>query len=270
MSAALRLIRRMLTRRITLAAFLLFITTSQCSTRNDSPFALTNQATASCLVKRSIRCLEVRWTTGDRLFVTITKKCLGAQGKSVGSEVSLYDCNDSDLQKWECKNETLLALKGQSLYIEVKPDDSIALSRTVGPNNKLTITGTASGACSRTYRELYTIGGNAFGKVCKFPFMYNDRWFGDCTTYDSSVKRLWCAVETKYEHERWGYCPTNSNEHWAKNIVTGAFYQINTQSVLTWAQAEASCKQQAANLVSIIDPHEQAFVSGGKQKPVIQ
>ncbi|XP_033959747.1 macrophage mannose receptor 1-like isoform X1 [Pseudochaenichthys georgianus] len=270
MSAALRLIRRMTTRRITLAAFLLFITTSQCSTRNDSPFALTNKATSSCLVKRSIRCLEVRWTTGDRLFVTSTKKCLGAQGKSVGSEVSLYDCDDSDLQKWECKNETLLALKGQLLYIEIKPDDSIALSRTVGPNNKLTITGTASGACSRTYREMYTIQGNAFGKVCMFPFMYKDRWFGDCTTYDSSVKRQWCAVETKYEHERWGYCPTNSNEHWAKNIVTGAFYQINTQSVLTWAQAEASCKQQAASLVSITDPHEQAFVSAltgsGKHK----
>ncbi|KAK5860194.1 hypothetical protein PBY51_021689 [Eleginops maclovinus] len=270
MSAALRLIRRMLTPRITLAAFLLFIPTSQCSPTNDSPFSLTNKATGSCLIRKSTRCLEVRWTTGDRLFVTTTKKCLGAQGNSVGSEVTLYDCNDSNLQKWECKNETLLALKGLSLFIEVKPDDSIALSRTVGPNNQLTITGTASGACSRTYREYYTLEGNALGKVCMFPFLYRDRWFGDCTTYDSSVKRLWCAVETKYEHERWGYCPTSTNEHLTKNIVTGAFYQINTQSVLSWAQAETSCKQQSAHLLSISDPHEQAFVSAlvgsGKHK----
>ncbi|XP_076601688.1 macrophage mannose receptor 1b [Chaetodon auriga] len=271
MSAALRLIRRMLTPRITLAAFVLFIPASQCLTTNDSPFALSNKATGFCLLKKSTRCLEVRWTTGDRLFVTTTKKCLGAQGKSVGSEVSLYDCDDkSDLQKWECRNETLLALKGQQLYIEVKPDESIALSRNVGPNNQLTITGTSSGACSRTYRELYTTEGNAFGKICMFPFLYKDRWFGDCTTYDSSAKRLWCATGTKFEHEQWGYCPTTSTDHWAKNLVTGAYYQLNTQSVLTWAQAETSCKQQSASLLSVTDPHEQAFISAllgsGKHK----
>lgn len=118
-----------------------------------SPFGLTNRATGVCILKKTTRCLEVRWTTGDRLFVTSTKKCLGAQGKSVGSEVSLYDCDDkTDLQKWECRNGTLLALKDQQLYIEVKPDETIALSKTIGPNNHLTITGTSSGACSRTYR----------------------------------------------------------------------------------------------------------------------
>lgn len=112
-----------------------------------------NKATGFCIVKRLTRCLEVRWTTNDRLFVTTTKKCLGAQGKSVGSEVSTFDCDDkSDLQKWECRNETLLALKGQQLYIEVRADETIALSRNVGPNNHLTITGTSSGACFRTYR----------------------------------------------------------------------------------------------------------------------
>ncbi|TMS09857.1 Macrophage mannose receptor 1 [Larimichthys crocea] len=262
MSAAVRLIRRMLSPRITLATFVVFISTYHCSTANDAPFTLINKATGFCLVKKLTRCLDLRWTTGDRLFATSTRKCLGAQGKTVGSEVSLYDCNDrSDLQKWECKNETLLALKGSQLYIEVKADESIALSRTITANNELTITGTSSGACTRTYRELYTIEGNAFGKICMFPFLYKDRWYGDCTTYDSSVKRLWCATGTKYEHEQWGYCPTSSTDHWAKNIVTGAYYQINSQSSLTWAQADASCKQQGASLVSITDPNQQAFMS---------
>ncbi|MEQ2265277.1 hypothetical protein XENORESO_004745, partial [Xenotaenia resolanae] len=230
---------------------------------NDSPFVLINKATGFCLVKRSTRCTDVRWTTGNRLFVTSTKKCLGAQGKSVGSEVSQYDCNEkSDLQRWECKNGTLLALKDQPFYIEVKADESIALSKTVGPNNHLTITGTSSGACTRTHRELYTIGGNSFGKVCMFPFMYKDRWYGDCTTFDSKEKRNWCATETKYEHERWGYCPTSSTEHWNRNIVTEAYYQVNMQSALTWVEADTSCKQQAASLVSIVDPVEKAFITG--------
>lgn len=119
----------------------------------DSPFSLTNKATGHCLLKKFNRCLEVRWTTGNRIFVTSNRKCVGAQGKSVGSEVNLYDCDEkSDLQSWECKNGTLLALKGQQLYIEVKSDESVALSRTIGPNNYLTITGTASGACTRTFR----------------------------------------------------------------------------------------------------------------------
>lgn len=61
--------------------------------------------------------------------------------------------------------------------------------------------------------EWYTIEGNAFGKTCMFPFLYKDRWFGDCTTFDSSTKRLWCAVETKYEHEQWGYCPTTCESY---------------------------------------------------------
>lgn len=119
----------------------------------DSPFSLTNKATGLCLVRRSNRCLDVRWTTGNRLFVTSTKKCLGAQGKSTGSEVNLYDCDDrSALQKWECRNETLIALKDTNFYIEVKADESVALSRTITENNQLTITGSPSGACTRTFR----------------------------------------------------------------------------------------------------------------------
>uniref|UniRef100_A0AAQ6IFY1 Mannose receptor, C type 1b n=1 Tax=Anabas testudineus TaxID=64144 RepID=A0AAQ6IFY1_ANATE len=252
----------MLTLRITLAAFVLFIPMSLCSTDQEATFTLTNKATGFCLVKRLTRCLDLRWTTSDRLFVTLSKKCLGVQGKTVGSEVTLYDCDEkSDLQKWECKNGTLLALKGQELYIEVKADETLALSKTVGPNNHLTITGTSSGACTKTYREYYTIEGNANGRICMFPFMYKDRWFGDCTTYDSSTKRPWCAIETKNEREQWGYCPTSSREHWARNLVTGAYYQLNTQSALTWSQAEKSCKQQGASLVSINDPNDQGYIS---------
>lgn len=119
----------------------------------DSPFTLTSKATGLCILKKSNRCLDVRWTTGERLFILTTKKCLGAQGKSPGSEVSSHDCDDkTDLQKWECKNETLLMLKGQQLYIELKADETLSLSRTVGPNNHLTVSGSNRGACSRTFR----------------------------------------------------------------------------------------------------------------------
>ncbi|XP_038573590.1 macrophage mannose receptor 1-like [Micropterus salmoides] len=247
--------------KITRTVFVLLIQTLHCLASDDSLFHLTNKATGFCLVKYYNHCFDIlRWTTGDRIIVQYENKCLGVQGKSVGSEVSLYNCDEnSELQKWECKNNTVLALKGRELYIELTADGTAVLSKTIGPNNHLTISGTSSGACTRTYRELYTIGGNANGRTCMFPFQYKDRWYTDCTTQDKN--RLWCAVETKYEHELWGYCPTNSKEHWKKHIATGAFYQLNTHSALTWPQAEASCKQQGASLLSITDPHEQAYVT---------
>lgn len=85
-------------------------------------------------------------------MVQYKKKCLGVQGKTVGSEVNFYDCDEtSELQKWECKNETVIALKGQELYINLTADNSAVLSNKVGPSSHLTISGTSSGACTRTY-----------------------------------------------------------------------------------------------------------------------
>ncbi|XP_071348972.1 macrophage mannose receptor 1-like [Trachinotus anak] len=262
-SLALKKFIKMRTIKITCTTLVLIIQMLQCLASNDLPFQLNNKATGFCLVKiNNFLCIDIRWTTGDRLLVPMRKKCLGVQGKSVGSEISLYDCDEkSELQMWECRNETVLALKGQELYIQLIADNTAVLSKTIGPNNYLTISGTSSGACTRTNRELYTTGGNAYGRTCMFPFLYKNKWYSDCTTFDSSENRLWCAVETKYEHELWGYCPTNSKEHWNKHITTGAYYQLNTESALSWPQAEASCKQQGASLLSITDPHEQAYVT---------
>lgn len=57
-------------------------------------------------------------------------------------------------------------------------------------------------------------------------------------------------------------CLWAATDKWIKNLATGAYYQLNVQSVLTWFQAEKSCKQQGASLLSVSDPHQQAFVSG--------
>uniref|UniRef100_A0A3B4GAH8 Macrophage mannose receptor 1-like n=1 Tax=Pundamilia nyererei TaxID=303518 RepID=A0A3B4GAH8_9CICH len=244
--------------RITSTVFVLLIQTFLYS-----QFQLINRATGFCLVKLNNHCNDIRWTSGDRLLVQNKNKCLGVQGKTVGSEVNLYDCDEtSELQKWECKNETVIALKGQELYIDLTADNTAVLSNKVVPNSHLTISGTSSGACTRTYTELYTIEGNAAGRPCMFPFFYKSNWYSECTAFDSPGNRKWCAVETKYDHELWGYCPTNSKETWNKDPTTGASYQLNTQSALTWDQADASCKQQSASLLSISNPHEQAYISG--------
>ena len=119
----------------------------------DSPFILVGKNSDACVVQSRSDCSKIRWTSGNRLLVSGVKKCLGAQGKSVGSSISQYDCDDkSSLQKWECRNGTLLALMNSKYYMTLKPDKSLVLSSNLGPNNEFVIRGTGAGACLRTHR----------------------------------------------------------------------------------------------------------------------
>uniref|UniRef100_A0A8C7MYG2 Mannose receptor, C type 1b n=1 Tax=Oncorhynchus kisutch TaxID=8019 RepID=A0A8C7MYG2_ONCKI len=188
----------------------------------------------------------------------------GVSGKTEGSTLVYSDCDEKSLlQQWECSNNTLLTLKGQTLYLHINDNNDHVLSRDTGPRSRWTISGTTDGPCSRTHRELFTIEGNAFGRPCQFPFLYKDQWYGDCTLVDSSDRRLWCAIETNYQdNQLWGNCPSKSTEHWHKNPVTGAFYQVNLNSALTWHQARTSCQQQGADLASITKPLEQTYLAG--------
>ncbi|XP_028971190.2 macrophage mannose receptor 1 [Esox lucius] len=240
---------------------LLFLQSILGAPGTDGPFVLYNAGSKTCLGPCNSDTL--RWLSEGRLYYTKEGKCLGMSGKTEGSSVVYLDCDGkSDLQQWECHNNTLLTLKGQSLYLN-NNNNKLVLSEDTGSRSLWVIFGTTEGPCTRTHRELYTIDGNAFGRPCQFPFRYKDKWYVDCTTIDSSVKRLWCAIETNYQdNELWGYCPTTTTEHWHKNPVTGSFYQLNLHSALTWHQARTSCQQQGADLASITEPHQQTYISG--------
>ncbi|XP_014899453.1 macrophage mannose receptor 1-like isoform X2 [Poecilia latipinna] len=249
--------------RSTCIVTVLLLKMLECLALDDSPFQLTNTA-GFCLVKTDSVCQEIRWTTADRLLVPGKNKCLGVQGPTPMSEVNLYDCDEnSKLQKWNCTNDNMLTLQastGQRLFVELQADNRAVLVTTEGPNSKLMISGTSSGACTRTYRELYTIGGNAAGRPCMFPFFYENQWYSSCTLANNRGQP-WCSVETKYEHQTWGFCPTNNKESWIKHPTSGALYQLNTESALTWSEAETSCKQQSASLLTITDPQEKAYIT---------
>ncbi|XP_066536374.1 macrophage mannose receptor 1-like [Hoplias malabaricus] len=49
---------------------------------------------------------------------------------------------------------------------------------------------------------------------------------------------------------------------WVKNPLTDVYYQLNEVSALKWYQARKSCQQQGGDLLSVTEPHEQAFISG--------
>ncbi|XP_062407758.1 macrophage mannose receptor 1-like [Sardina pilchardus] len=203
---------------------------------------------------------KFRWTSNDRILNVQMSKCLGAGSKADGSGLQWYICDEtSALQKWVCKNDTLLNLNGTNLFLSQDENTILKLTQDIGAASQWLIHGTTEGLCSQPYQELYTFDGNAFGRPCHFPFRFEGKWYSNCIT-KKSTNRLWCSPERDYQ-QTWGYCPTKSSEHWKKNPVTGVFYQVNVNSALTWHQARRSCQQQDSDLLSITEPQEQTFIS---------
>ncbi|XP_041817070.1 macrophage mannose receptor 1 [Chelmon rostratus] len=209
---------------------------------------------------------QFRWASESRILSLSLKLCLGATEIKDWVKVVLFDCDEnSELQHWQCKNETLFGLKDQDLHLNWgnRNERNIMIYKGSGLWSRWRIFGTRGDLCSKGYQEIFTIGGNAFGGPCQFPFRFMEKWYAECTKVGRSDGQLWCATERDYDKEKkWGFCPTKSSSGWDTDPVTGVQYQRNTQSVLTWHQARKSCQQQGADLLSIVELHEQSYISG--------
>uniref|UniRef100_A0A8C3ERF6 Uncharacterized protein n=1 Tax=Corvus moneduloides TaxID=1196302 RepID=A0A8C3ERF6_CORMO len=109
----------------------------------------------------------------------------------------------------------------------------------------------------------FTLRGNANGQPCVFPFKYKDKQYNECTDAGRSDGWLWCATTADFDADKlYGFCPlTNDTERfWTEDVSTGIHYQINSESALTWHQARKSCQQQNAELLSITESQEQAYI----------
>lgn len=207
-----------------------------------------------------------RWASQSRLLSLSEKLCLGAQELKDWVKVLLFPCDEKSLlQQWECKNETLFGLKGQNLHFNYGNNNerNVMVYQGSGSWSRWIMYSTQSDLCSKGYQEIFTLGGNAFGKPCQFPFKFGEKWFAECSIEGRADGQLWCGTETDYNKEKkWGFCPSKSSSGWDSDPVTGVLYQRNTQSVLTWYQARVSCQQQGADLLSIVELHEQTYISG--------
>ncbi|XP_069552423.1 macrophage mannose receptor 1 [Brachyistius frenatus] len=209
---------------------------------------------------------QFRWASESRLLSLSLKLCLGATEIQDWVKVLLFECDESNvLQHWQCKNETLFGLKDQDLHLNWgnRNERNIMIYKGLGLWSRWRIFGSRGDLCSKGYQEVFTLGGNAFGGPCQFPFKFQEKWYAGCTKDGRSDGQLWCATEKDYnEDQKWGFCPTRASSGWDTDPVTGAQYQRNAQSVLTWHQARKSCLQQGADLLSIVELHEQSFISG--------
>uniref|UniRef100_F6Y2F6 Macrophage mannose receptor 1 n=1 Tax=Monodelphis domestica TaxID=13616 RepID=F6Y2F6_MONDO len=212
---------------------------------------------------------KFRWVSNSQLMSVSLKLCLGVTSKIDWVPITLFPCDSqSDLQKWECKNDTLFGIVGEDLYFNYgnKQEKSVMLYKGSGLWSRWKIHGTSDNLCSRGYEAIYTLLGNANGAPCVFPFKFGDNWYADCTSAGRSDGWLWCGTTADYATDRlFGYCPMKfpgSESLWTKDPLTGISYQINSKSALTWHQARKSCQQQQSELLSITEIHEQTYLTG--------
>ncbi|NXA31875.1 MRC1 protein, partial [Eudromia elegans] len=205
---------------------------------------------------------KFRWITDRQLMSVKLKLCLGVLSKEDQAVITLHPCNQtSELQWWDCRNESLLAIQGEDLFFSPgnREYDNVMLRKGLSAKNNWKIYGPTDVLCSHGYEETFTLLGNAFGAPCVFPFMYNKQWYSECTDAGRADGWLWCGTTTDYDtDQRYGFCPLKDQDTtWTNDLLTNIHYQINLESALTWHQARKSCQQQNAELLSITDVHEQ-------------
>ncbi|KAH0627500.1 hypothetical protein JD844_003271 [Phrynosoma platyrhinos] len=140
-----------------------------------------------------------------------TKLCLAVPSNTSLVPLSLSPCNKtSELQKWACRNETLLTLGEEDLFLLPANGhkDKVILSKTPSSKSTWKIYGTKDSLCSKGYEALFTLEGNSLGAPCVFPFKYMNKWHAKCITDDDENTRLWCGTTADVNKDSLtGYCP---------------------------------------------------------------
>ncbi|CAM2105345.1 unnamed protein product [Caretta caretta] len=157
--------------------------------------------TATC--NQDTESQKFRWVSDHQLMSVALRPCLGVPSKKDQVIITLYPCNKtSELQHWECRNETLLAIQGEDLFFNSgsREKGNLMLQKESDVRSKWKIYGTTDDLCSQGYEDLFTWLGNANGAPCVFPFKLSGKWYAECTDAASEPK-MWKEALTSCTKE---------------------------------------------------------------------
>lgn len=138
-----------------------------CSAPDSGSFLIFNDNHNKCIKVESATSITVapcdphakeqqfRWASESRILSLKLKLCLGATEIKDWVKVGLFDCDEkSDLQHWQCKNETLFGLKDQDLHLNWgnRNERNLMVYKGAGLWSRWKIFGTKGDLCSKGYQ----------------------------------------------------------------------------------------------------------------------
>lgn len=70
------------------------------------------------------------------------------------------------------------------------------------------------------FAVLFTVGGNGDGQPCKFPFIFQDETYDECTTAGRDDKFRWCSTTDNYDSDKkFGFCPETGRSEFPPSAV---------------------------------------------------
>lgn len=142
---------------------------------------------------------QFRWASESRILSLSLKLCLGATEIKDWVKVLLFECDEnSELQHWQCKNETLFGLKDQDLHLNWgnRNERNIMIYKGSGLWSRWRIFGTRGDLCSKGFEgrncgdspnsrilSLERLEG-CFRKSCQSVCRVESSHAGDCSSCD--------------------------------------------------------------------------------------
>lgn len=116
--------------------------------------AINANAVQTAVCNQDSESQKFRWVSDSHIMSVALKLCLGVSSKQDWTPVYLYNCDPkSEVQKWECKNDTLFGIQNEDLYFNYgnKQEKNIMLYKGSGLWSRWKIYGTTDDLCSRGY-----------------------------------------------------------------------------------------------------------------------
>ncbi|XP_043921440.1 macrophage mannose receptor 1-like [Protopterus annectens] len=204
--------------------YMVFLCLIQLSTQlGISSFSIYNEEHKKCVIAKSTNSViagncvttdpnqKFRWISENRVMSVAFAQCLGVPAKKDWVPVTLYPCDTkNEFLKWECRNDTLFALSDVELYFNYgnRDEQNVLLYKENGTWSRWIIFGTNDNLCSQGYDDIFSLNGNSNGQPCAFPFLFQNKWYADCTKAGRADGLSWCATTENYDKdEKYGLCP---------------------------------------------------------------